>query len=180
MQIIKRSEWCPAQPAETIAQIPRRIVLHHSYSPRADEWRGANTVRAIWRYHVKTNGWADIGYHLIMSPNGTELYEGRPLSAIGAHCGGNPPNGVGRRFGNTNSIGICLIGDYDHEDPTPQAVLALGMLIDDLKRRFGICDDAVLGHFEAWEKPPKTCPGQHLAEAMGMGARWRKAFPGGR
>ena len=128
--------------------------------------RPPSSVRGIWRYHTKSNGWADIGYHYIMAPSGLELYEGRPLSEIGAHTGGNPPVGVLRNFGNTNSIGICLIGNYDHEEPTPQAVLALGMLIDDLKRRFGICDDAVFGHFECWETPPKTCPMRPLASRM--------------
>lgn len=178
MQLIKRSDWCPAKAPDYAAMIPRRIVLHHSYSPTSAQWRGARTVDGIWRYHVKSNGWSDIGYHYIVSPDGLEVYEGRPVSALGAHCGGNPPAGALRNFGNSGSIGICLIGNYDLEEPTANAALALGMFVADLRAKFGIPEADVLGHFECWDQPPKTCPGKHLAEAMGMGARWRKAFPG--
>ena len=58
-------------------------------------------VAEIKRWHVKLNGWSDIGYHYIIGRNG-EVRLGRAVERVGAHTRGR----------NKNSIGICLIGGY--------------------------------------------------------------------
>jgi N-acetylmuramoyl-L-alanine amidase len=176
-RVIPSEEWRGAKsPISLVSHKPTRIVVHHSWSPSAADWKGAGTVKAIYDYHVKSRGWLDIGYHFIISPDGSEIYECRPADKIGAHCGGSPPAGVERIFGNTGSIGICLIGNYDVEKPDRDALRTLAVLIADLCERWQINTAAIFGHCEAWSKPPKTCPGKHLYQALFGADRWNIIF----
>lgn len=155
---------------------PCRIVVHHSYAPTSAQFAGDKTIKAIWNYHVKDKGWADIGYHFLISPDGTTIYDGRPVDAIGAHTGGNPPKCVDRIFGNTGSVGVCLIGNYDAEKPTTAALNTLAMLIVDLCEKWQIDSRQIYGHCEAWSTPPKTCPGKNLFIDLFGVNRWGKCF----
>lgn len=56
-------------------------------------------VAQIRNWHVKDNGWQDVGYHYIIRRDGI-LEIGRPEYKMGAHCKNH----------NANSIGICLVG----------------------------------------------------------------------
>lgn len=176
-RVITHREWCgQPSPISLITHKPCRIVVHHSWSPNAEQWRGAATINGIYDYHVKTKNYTDIAYHYLISPDGLEVYEGRPADKIGAHCGGNPPAGVERIFGNTGSIGICVIGNYDEEKPNREALHVLAVLIADLCERWNINTAAIFGHCEAWSKPPKTCPGKYLYQALFGVDRWNIIF----
>ncbi len=75
-------------------------------------------VRAIQLYHVKGNGWNDIGYNALVDRFGT-VYEGRgggvDRNVVGAHA---------RGF-NTGSFGIAVMGDFQRVEPPAAAVDAL-------------------------------------------------------
>ena len=62
-------------------------------------------VKAIQLYHVKGNGWNDIGYNFLVDRFGT-VYEGRyggiERNVVGAHAEGF----------NTGSFGVSLLGEY--------------------------------------------------------------------
>lgn len=72
----------------------KRMIVHHSAS------RLETTVDDIRDWHVNGNGWADIGYHYVITMDG-EIHQGRPLPMMGAHARGC----------NRDSIGVCLVGD---------------------------------------------------------------------
>ena len=62
-------------------------------------------MRGIEIYHVKGNGWNDIGYNFLVDKYG-QVFEGRyggvDKTVIGAHAEGF----------NTGSVGVAVIGDY--------------------------------------------------------------------
>ncbi len=63
-------------------------------------------IRGIYAYHVKSNGWSDIGYNFLVDRFG-RLWEGRyggvSRAVVGAHTGGF----------NVDSFAVSAIGNYD-------------------------------------------------------------------
>lgn len=123
--------------------IPEKIILHHSLTKDSDtvSWG------AIRDFHVKANGWSAIGYHFgIENLRGqTEILIGRLADQAGAHCRGH----------NSDSIGICFVGNFD-VDPVPAETWAAGVrLCKFLTRQYGIT--VIQGHREL--NPHKSCPG---------------------
>jgi N-acetyl-anhydromuramyl-L-alanine amidase AmpD len=59
------------------------------------------TVETLRQWHVKENGWSDIGYHYLIKFDGS-IHECRSEKYQGAHC----------RTVNDKSIAICLEGGF--------------------------------------------------------------------
>ena len=57
------------------------MTLHHTATSNLDD-NPAGTVRAIYEYHTVDNGWQDIGYHYLISEDGT-VFEGRWSGELG-------------------------------------------------------------------------------------------------
>ena len=138
-----------------------RITIHHTamdarHLYRASASSSAAELRLIQRQHQDANGWADIGYHFLIDPSG-RVFEGRSLHWQGAHAGRD--SATGRNF-NEQNIGICLLGNFQTERPTPAALDSLEDLIATLSRQNGIARSSIYGHqhFKGTE-----CPGRHLA-----------------
>ncbi len=115
-----REDWCPigcptdATPVYT--DVTHLIVHHSAGSNTSNDW--AARVRAIWNYHVNSNGWDDIGYNWLIDPNGV-LYEGRGDNLQGAHfCGYN-----------SGTMGVCVMGTYTDVLPTEAAINTLKELL---------------------------------------------------
>ncbi|RJQ68559.1 N-acetylmuramoyl-L-alanine amidase [Pseudonocardiaceae bacterium YIM PH 21723] len=97
------------------------LTVHHTAirttgDPAAD-------VRAVHHYHAVTQDWGDIGYHLLIDRAGV-VYEGRfsgpdPAPVFGP---AGRPVVAGHAYGyNPGNIGVCLLGDFTDEAPTPPA-----------------------------------------------------------
>jgi len=104
--VIKEREW------DWYGDLEQRdstefAVIHHA------AWSSC-TADEIHRMHIKEKGFFGIGYHFFISKQG-EIVRGRPFEAIGAHAKGY----------NDKSIGICLEGNLDTENVTPQQSSAL-------------------------------------------------------
>ena len=76
-------------------------VVHCSATRHSSDHLDREYIRYI---HVEKNGWRDIGYHFIITRDGT-IQRGRPLSWVGAHVRGH----------NLNSVATCLMGGLDDE-----------------------------------------------------------------
>ncbi|HSB37806.1 MAG TPA: peptidoglycan recognition protein, partial [Gaiellaceae bacterium] len=99
------------------------VFVHHTVSSNSySKAQSASIVRGIELYHVKGNGWNDIGYNFLVDKYG-QVFEGRyggmTRPVVGAHAMGF----------NTGSVGIALIGDYSSTAITPAARAALVSLI---------------------------------------------------
>ena len=98
-------------------------VVHHTAGSNSySRAQSAAIVRGIEIYHVKGNGWNDIGYNFLVDRYG-QVFEGRyggvEKNVIGAHAEGF----------NTGSTGVALIGTYASTGPTPAERSALVKLL---------------------------------------------------
>lgn len=127
------------------------LVIHHSATPdgKTHEWP------AIKKYHMEHNGWSDIGYHAGIERVGENvlIQVGRPLIRVGAHVAGF----------NSQSFGLCLVGNFDKATPDAGTwSMALDLSLD-IMRWFTIPVSRVIGHREAYDKMgqvrQKSCPG---------------------
>lgn len=83
------------------------IVVHCTATPEGKD----STVEQIRREH-KAQGWADIGYHYVVTLDG-RLHLGRDVDRAGAHVEGH----------NSNSIGIAYVGGLENKPGVPYAKL---------------------------------------------------------
>jgi N-acetylmuramoyl-L-alanine amidase len=108
--IVPRSGWNADEKARrgtpAYASTLRLAVVHHTAG--ANGYTAAQSpaiVRAIQLYHVKGNGWNDIGYNFLVDRFGT-VFEGRfggmERNVVGAHAEGF----------NTGSTGVAVLGEY--------------------------------------------------------------------
>ncbi|HBN63039.1 MULTISPECIES: N-acetylmuramoyl-L-alanine amidase [Duncaniella] len=81
-----------------------KIILHCTATPEGQDF----TVEQIRQWHL-AQGFSDIGYHYVISRDGT-VHPGRPESVVGAHCLGQ----------NACSIGISYIGGCATDGVTPK------------------------------------------------------------
>ncbi|MGY0486163.1 peptidoglycan recognition protein family protein [Streptomyces sp. WG-D5] len=100
----------------------KAAFVHHSASGNNYRCSQApSVIRSIYRYHVKSSGWRDIGYNFLVDKCGN-IYEGRAggvtKPVMGAHTLGF----------NTNSTGIAVLGSYSNSNPPSAAVKAIARL----------------------------------------------------
>lgn len=124
------------------------VFIHcsDSDSPNHDD------VSVIKQWHVKGNGWSDVGYHYFIKKNGM-LQKGRDLESVPAAQKGH----------NEGSIAICLHGS--HKDKFTQAQFAtLKELCTQINNAYGK-KIRFRGHKEV---SAKTCPVFDYKTVLGL------------
>jgi hypothetical protein len=98
------------------------LVHHTAGSNSYTASQSAAIVRGIEVYHVKGNGWNDIGYNFLIDKYG-QVFEGR--------YGGIDKNVIGAQAEgfNTGSFGVALLGTYSTTAPSSAAKTALVNLL---------------------------------------------------
>ena len=94
-----------------------KLVVHHTVTPN-DDPDPAQTVRAVYAYHTRHNGWNDIGYNFVVDQQG-RVYEGRwarvyrPGEApTGEDEDGRGVIGAHAKAVNPGTAGVAVLGDY--------------------------------------------------------------------
>ena len=150
--------WEDFQPPADIALRPwTHIVIHHSASRR-----GSSASIDAWH---RKKGWDGLGYHVVIG-NGTDMALGRieqgfrwHLQREGAHAGGGE---LGRSF-NQLGIGICLIGDFNRDQPDAWQEERLAQLCALLIHNIPTLSvGRIIGHQDVPGKQT-DCPGSHLS-----------------
>ncbi|MER6029464.1 peptidoglycan recognition protein [Streptomyces sp. NPDC001851] len=100
----------------------KAAFVHHTASGNKYACSQApSVIRSIYRYHVTSMGWRDMGYNFLVDKCGT-IYEGRAGGAakavLGAHTAGF----------NSDTMGIGVIGTYGSAKPSKAAVTAVARL----------------------------------------------------
>lgn len=133
---------------------PNKIIVHHSLTK--DGW--TVSWQAIRKFHTGiipgcSFKFHDIGYHFGIEQinDRYEILQGLMIGETGAHCRGQ----------NKNSIGVCLIGNFDETVPDDLQIRSAVRLISSL------CDVLVIPHSEVYGHrhfaPYKTCPGANFS-----------------
>ncbi|MFH8495608.1 peptidoglycan recognition protein [Streptomyces coeruleorubidus] len=139
----------------------------------------ASVVRGVFLYHVRSNGWNDIGYHFVVDKCG-KIFEGRAggidKPVLGAHTYGF----------NTGTSSISVLGDYNKTtantavresvakvaawklglygiDPTGTVVLTAGADNGKYKAGQKATLPRISGHRDGY---PTECPGRHLYDDL--------------
>ena len=121
--IITRAEWGADESLRgepSYGSDVELVVVHHTgFDSSSDP---AAVMRSMYHDHVVNRGWNDLGYNIVVAPNG-DLYEGRyggvDESVIGAHAAGY----------NTDSFGVSVMGDYSDSHPSDAVYDALADVI---------------------------------------------------
>jgi hypothetical protein len=129
-EIFTRSDWgadeslrrsvCPEGP-EYSSTIRMGFVHHTDGINGYTRSQVPSILRGIYAYHVKANGWCDVGYNFLVDRFG-RIWEGRyggiTKAVLGAHTGGF----------NTDSFGTSLIGTFSSTSPSSAMLAAVERL----------------------------------------------------
>ena len=105
---------------------PNKIIIHHSASGVR------TTTKQISNWHKKRSFYYNpvfkgyVGYHFLIHANG-RIEQTKLLKDEGCHCIGQ----------NTQSIGICLIGNFEKTWPTNKQIGSLWTLLSYLNKSSG-------------------------------------------
>lgn len=117
-----------------------KIIIHHSATD-------TGSAEAYARYHVNKRGWPGIGYHYVIEKDGT-IKQTNELDTISYHASSH----------NTNSIGICLTGNFDKQTLEEKQKQSLIELIQHLNKTFKK-EFPLIGHRDV---ASKSCPGDNI------------------
>jgi len=133
-----------------------RVVLHHTEASKATTWQ------SVAQYHVNSNGWPGIGYHI-----GVRSFAGKVKVSLL-----NDPRTRSyhaHTVGNNQGLAVCLAGSFVREEPTVEEV--------DVLRRI----TQVVWRWTTWPTSPSplpvvghrdvpgnqtSCPGDKLAAVL--------------
>lgn len=122
------------------------LIVHQTATPR-----DRTTFDAVKRHHIGL-GWGNIAYHYFIESNG-RIRKGRNERTAGTHT-----KAGGMNF---KSLGICLAGNFNEEEPTEAQLTSLEQILKSLAAKYKIPKTRILGHLEA-PGAVTQCPGQHL------------------
>lgn len=130
----------------------KHVILHHSAT--------ANGNAAIFdRYHRQRGMENGLAYHFLIG-NGSDSADGQ--IEIGRRWTRQIQGGHVHSFAyNENSIGICLVGDFERTRPTDKQVAAAQALVGFIKRTLLNDKPRVLVHREI-PGERTLCPGRHF------------------
>lgn len=158
----------------------KAMFVHHTAGTNAYACsQSASIVRGVFLYHVKSNGWNDIGYHFLVDKCGT-VFEGRAggidKPVLGAHTYGF----------NTATSSVSVLGDYStaatnaavRESVAKVAAWKLGLYGINPAGTVVLTSGANNGKYKLGQKAtfhrisghrdgyPTECPGQNLYDQL--------------
>jgi len=115
--------------------IPIQIIVHHTAAVAPiPQFEAINEWHKARKFPISSLGFY-VGYHYVIEKDGT-VQQARKDNEEGAHTYGQ----------NFNSIGICLVGDFDFEWPTHEQIVSVGALIETKQREHSIPIEALYPH----------------------------------
>lgn len=129
------------------------VVVHHTADPGPRRKDVRLYLREIQRFHQETRGWSDIAYNYLIDPTGV-VWEGRGWEVVGSHAPGY----------NTRGIGVCFMGTYSTQKPTPAQVQAYEDLLKNLRKRGA----KIIGEIPHSKVYATSCPGDGIRRELDL------------
>lgn len=149
---------------------PNEIVIHHTWRPTKEQWKGRNSLEGIRDYYV-SKGWA-AGPHLFIAEDGIWLFT--DMYDVGIHAGegnatwktptGRIVKGYSGGWGaklQSYSIGIEVVGDYDTDVWTGETKKNTLGAIKVLLETLGLEYEDISFHRDY---SSKSCPGHAITK----------------
>ena len=130
------------------------VHMHHTWRPNHSQYKGHDSIVAMWRFHTQSNGWSDIAQHITIAPDGT-IWTGRHWNQPPASAAGHNGNRTAGPFM------FEMIGDFDHghdrfEGDQRRVALAVIALV---QKKFNLAPETLRFHNQM---STKSCPGSSL------------------
>lgn len=149
------------------------IIIHHSAIENSS-MDYMQQVQFIYDLHTKSNEWDDIGYNYLIALDGS-IYEGRDGQGV---CQDDNLKGAHFCAKNNNTMGVCLMGNFNKSTPSEAMINSLIKLISWKLKKEDISPYAVLefpknsgnqlpvivGHRDGCNT---ECPGSQLYKLIG-------------
>lgn len=136
---------------------PKKIITHHAVSPTShtaqdvDAWHKVRWPGFTSEIYETPQGKPyHVGYHYVIEWNGN-IIKTRGEQEEGAHCIGM----------NTQSIGVCFIGNFDNHMPSASQEKSFRQLYSGIYERWGIPPSEILPHRRYANK---SCHGNLLSD----------------
>jgi hypothetical protein len=140
-RIVTRAEWGADESLKSTSGSCRRqffpvqqLFVHHTVGRNFDSNPKA-TMRAIYHFHTRTQGWCDVGYNFVVGWDGT-IYEGRWARSYGPWEVHSSEDRLGRAVAgahvsgyNSGSVGVSVMGNFSEVAPPPAVRRALAELL---------------------------------------------------
>ena len=156
VEVICRRAWGARKPTgEFRRHRIKRITVHHSASLLRDNTKAPARFRSHLRAH-QARGWPDIAYHLLIDRNGN-VYEGRPISAVGDTATNYDPRG---------HLLVMCEGNFEEQRPSAAQVRALVDVLAWACGHYDVAPRTIAGHLEYADT---ACPGSGLQRLIANG-----------
>lgn len=148
-------EWIPPQQLEDKGRW-EGIIIHHSLTDQG-------SAAIFDKFHREQRRFANgLGYHFVINngigqgkANGVvEVGHRWRKQILGAHT---KDDRSGRNYYNEHTIGICLVGNFDRDQPTEAQYASLARLVGFLQQLYNIPTQRIEGHSA---HSVKSCPGR--------------------
>ncbi len=142
---------------------PDKLVLHHTYKPTLDDWRGARTLEGIQSYYAGL-GWTG-SPHIFAAPDG--IWIANPLNDVGTHARScNATYYDSQLVG--YSIGLEMVGDYTTDTPRGAVWAEAVAVMGSLSMRLNISPRQFITFHRYCGKA--SCPGGGVSDGMAWSA----------
>ena len=143
---------------DTMQIRPCKITMvdyHHTVG----DYSSADVIR---KEH-KAKGWGDIGYNMVILPDGS-IEMGRDAKYSGAHDTGVAPDSSGYTM-NQRSFGIACVGNFEENRMSEIQYQGLLKSAIAVHKQYGL---SILDHHKHNEQHPTKCPGKYFPWARLM------------
>lgn len=159
LPMLTRSEWGAQPPTRPMREhVPSRITIHHTGEPSRPELALAAKLRALQAFSQRDErmsdggmhrAWPDVPYHYYIDTYG-RLAEGRDWHYAGDTNTSYDPAG---------HLLIVLEGNFEKEQPKPDQIKTLLVMLEWASARWHIPADSLAGHRDFART---ACPGANL------------------